>query len=564
MRRAFLSILSKAQRGAAVAPKAALSPVPAEGGVRSDATSLALPPVLAEFRSARQAQNRFKGSRLRASVAIALVLCLFGLLTPAVMIGATAREMSQSIRERGVSLSRIAANSLGPAVWQMDRPRMQGALAALAGDPDFMGARIMSNSGDVLASFESTTKTAGKKMTFSEPITYRREAETHALGRVELDLSVWRVDSATKEAAGFAVATSLVALVLVILFVMRRLDGLLSPIQKVTDVMYRIAAGEAWTDVPGLERQDEIGDMARAVKVFRDNGIEIVELRMMRERAEQARREQEREKEAARRLKEQNLALEQAKSQAEAANRAKSEFLANMSHELRTPLNAIIGFSEIIRDEVLGPGAIARYRDYAADIHKSGSHLLDLINDLLDLSRIEANKLDMHLQPVDVATLVHEIAELMQPAARKAGVTLLKRTSGRGLDAMADARALRQVLLNLASNAVKFTPEGGRVMLAVGREGDRVAFTVADTGIGIAPEHMDLVMQPFGQVDNVFTRTKPGSGLGLPLVRSMTELMGGAFELVSKVGVGTTATVELPRVKRGTAAGPAPRPGEVA
>jgi signal transduction histidine kinase len=235
-----------------------------------------------------------------------------------------------------------------------------------------------------------------------------------------------------------------------------------------------------------------------------------------------------------------------AKSLAESESQAKSRFLANMSHELRTPLNAIIGFSEIIRDGVLGRDAEDRYRDYAADIHKSGSHLLDLINDLLDLSRIEENKLDLKSEPVDASALMLEIVDLMQPTARKAGVVLLAEAPPAPLRVCADLRALRQVLLNLASNALKFTPEGGRVVLSGSREADRAIVTVTDTGIGIAPEHMDLVVQPFGQVDSVFTRTKPGSELGLPLVKSMTELMGGTFALSSRVAEGTVARVALP------------------
>jgi signal transduction histidine kinase len=505
-----------------------------------------LTPALAEFRSARQARQRLKGSRLRASMAISLVLTLFGLLTPIVMIGTTAREIRQGIEDRGQSLSRLAANSLAALPADQSRARLQPILDALASDPDFAEARVVDETGRTIAAIGVPSPPDDGRATFTQAIGTSRSGDARTNLSIVLELSLARVAIAVRQAAIFAATMSLAALLLVIHFVMRRLDSLLSPIQKVTDVMYRIASGEAWTDVPGLERQDEIGDMARAVKVFRDNGIEILELRMMRERAEQAHREQEREKEAARKLKQQNQALEQAKSQAEAANRAKSEFLANMSHELRTPLNAIIGFSEIIRDEVLGPEATARYRDYAGDIHKSGSHLLDLINDLLDLSRIEANKLEVHLKPVDVVHLVHEIVELMQPAARKAGVNLIERTPRRALSAIADARALRQVLLNLVSNAVKFTPEGGQVMLALSVNGDRIVFTVADTGIGIAPEHMELVMQPFGQVDNVFTRTKPGSGLGLPLVRSMTELMGGTFELSSRVAEGTVARVILP------------------
>jgi two-component system cell cycle sensor histidine kinase PleC len=244
---------------------------------------------------------------------------------------------------------------------------------------------------------------------------------------------------------------------------------------------------------------------------------------------------------------ERNIALEEAKAEAEAASRAKSEFLANMSHELRTPLNAVIGFSEIIRDGLLGADAIERYREYAGDIHKSGTHLLDLINDLLDLSRIEAKRFSLSPTSVALAGELTEIVELMTPTAAKAGVTLSARTPPPGLAAYADARSLRQILLNLVSNAIKFTPSGGEVTLDAAACGaGRVQVTVSDTGIGIAPEHIEHVMQPFGQVDNVFTRTKPGTGLGLPLVKSMGELQGGGFSLESRVGEGTCARVELP------------------
>jgi PAS domain S-box-containing protein len=238
--------------------------------------------------------------------------------------------------------------------------------------------------------------------------------------------------------------------------------------------------------------------------------------------------------------------LKLAKEQAELASRAKSEFLANMSHELRTPLNAVIGFSEIIKDEVLGHDP-DKYRAYAADIHASGLHLLSLINDILDLSKIEAGKAELMEGEVDVADVIRGAARLIRERADSAQIGLVAALPASLPHIWAERRALMQILLNLLSNAVKFTPAGGTITVGARLEADRsFVIWVADTGIGISPKDIERALTPFGQVGNPLTRDHQGTGLGLPLSRALVEMHGGTLELASEPGAGTTVSVILP------------------
>ncbi len=236
-----------------------------------------------------------------------------------------------------------------------------------------------------------------------------------------------------------------------------------------------------------------------------------------------------------------------AKEQAELANRAKSEFLANMSHELRTPLNAIIGFSELIESQTFGPVGNAKYLEYVHDINVSGQHLLELINDILDLSKVEAGKLELYEEEVEVAEAIEACLTLVRERAEEAGIAIERRIPATLPKLYADERKLKQILLNLLTNAIKFTPAGGRVTLQVAT-GPRRGFVikVSDTGIGIAPEDIERALAPFGQVDSAINRRFDGTGLGLPLTRALVELHGGDFMLESEVGVGTTVTVRFP------------------
>jgi len=244
-------------------------------------------------------------------------------------------------------------------------------------------------------------------------------------------------------------------------------------------------------------------------------------------------------------LKQSLAAVTASENTAIAANRAKSHFLANMSHELRTPLNAIIGFSELTKEQYFGPLS-DRYRDYAADIHQSGVHLLTIINDVLDLSKLESHSLVLDIKDIDLPGKMASLLRMVEPLCEKAHVTMCVNLAS-GMPAIrADPIRLKQVLLNLLSNAIKFTAGGGRITLSAIPIPGFVAITVADTGIGIAPEHLENVLKPFFQVNSDLNRTHDGTGLGLAITVRMIEAMGGRFTLESEIGVGTRATICLP------------------
>lgn len=233
-------------------------------------------------------------------------------------------------------------------------------------------------------------------------------------------------------------------------------------------------------------------------------------------------------------------------TKADAASRSKSAFLAAMSHELRTPLNAIIGFSEMMACQAFGPLGSPQYQNYASDIRDSGKHLLSLISDILDLSRLEAGKANLREEPIHIDAVVSDCLRMIERQAEKAGVRLIQDTPSELPRVLADERRIKQVLLNLLSNAVKFTPTGGRVTVAAGRKDEGLYIAVADTGVGIAPADMTRAFESFGQIDSSVARHHQGAGLGLPLSRQLMELHDGRLELFSTVSVGTIATMVFP------------------
>ncbi len=255
--------------------------------------------------------------------------------------------------------------------------------------------------------------------------------------------------------------------------------------------------------------------------------------------------------------------LTEARDRAEAASQAKSEFIANMSHELRTPLNAIIGFSDLMKSQTLGPVGNSTYLEYAADINFSGAHLLEIINDILDVVRYEAGRMELKEEPVAVEDVVNEALRLIAPQSAQGEVRLTWTTPAPSLPPLyCDRVRLRQMLLNILSNAVKFTRPGGSVEIRAEID-DELQLIVVDTGIGISPDDLARILTPFGQVASVYARDRQGAGLGLTLTKALIERHGGRLSLDSNPGVGTTVRLSFPaaRVMR-PSAGPAASPDQ--
>jgi len=307
---------------------------------------------------------------------------------------------------------------------------------------------------------------------------------------------------------------------LAFLFIFQRV---IRPLRILTRAMQAVIDGDMKRVIPMQDRGDEFGQFARTISLFRDATLERERLR-----AELM----------------ENLS---AKEAAEAASRIKSEFLANMSHELRTPLNAIIGFSDTMRAGLFGP-LHARYEEYVVLIHEAGQHLLSLITDILDLSKIEAGKFVLDPQPVDLAESVAYCLDLTRRRAEEGGILLTAEVPDGLPELIADRRSVKQILLNLLSNAVKFTPSGGAVALRIRALEGRLQLTVHDNGIGIPRGTRARIGVGFEQASNDPMRAREGTGLGLALVKSLAERHGGRMTIASREGAGTTVSVELPLV----------------
>ncbi len=345
-----------------------------------------------------------------------------------------------------------------------------------------------------------------------------------AISKIALDLTEAHAAEQTADAVRHfyvAIALMFVSIGLASFATMYVMWRVIRPLNKITATMSAVVQGDLDHDIPFEIRQDEIGQFARALRIFRNSVAEKkrLEVEVVRNQA--------------------------AKEVAETSNRVKSEFLANMSHELRTPLNAILGFTEILKIQLYGPLGHTKYIEYADDVHKSGAHLLDLINDVLDLSKIDAGKMELRESAFLVEELIDDAVFLTRGKANDR--VRIELSAPGDSHIQADRRLVKQILINLLSNAIKFTPEGGTITIGARKGRDSgLEIYVADTGIGMDALQLEKAFSPYGQIDSKIAQTHQGTGLGLPIAQSLARLHGGDLVAKSTPGQGTCMILILP------------------
>ena len=425
-------------------------------------------------------------------------------------------------------------------------PRLaQDLLAPLAADRAFVCAELRGGDGKLLLALPPAQGCPGRQDVMEIVLPVREE-----------EGSVLRVRfSDTELRAAERLQVSLAVSVVALAFVFAFLPAIIG-FRLIVDRPLRLLLAAIRHSIETGERRlvqhyssDELGTVIRAFDEMlrhesdREKALTRANRLLQASEAEVKQLNEELEQ----RVRDRTLKLEAETLRAKAADRAKSEFLAAMSHELRTPLNAIIGFSEIIKEEVLGPVGSVKYREYSSDIHESGQHLLSLINDILDLSKIESGTDELQEDMIEIPEIVRSALMLVGERAEQGGIKLELDLPDQLPALRADERKLKQILVNLLSNAIKFTDAGGAVTLrAWCRMDSGYVFQIADTGIGIAPEDIPKALSHFGQVDGDLNRQYEGTGLGLPLTKALVEQHGGVLDLQSEVGVGTTVTVRFP------------------
>ncbi len=436
------------------------------------------------------------------------------------------------IRSLSILTEVVAENSIGALTFE-DSGAASDALEVLKAEPQIIIACIYDQAGGVFADYYRNggeggscpveavahgLRVHGHFLDTDEVVLVRQIVfDGQRIGSVYVHAYLLELRSRLIDFGGTALIILLICSALLMVLSSRLQRIIIGPIFNLLDVTKDVSVKRDYSIRAGKHTDDEIGLLVDGF-----NGM----LETIQER---------------------DVQLTMAKEQAELADRAKSEFLAAMSHELRTPLNAVIGFSDIIKDETFGPVGSVKYRDYAKDINDSGQHLLSLINDILDLSKIESGADELHEGEIEIPEIIRSTLKLVGHRAEQGRVKLELELADQLPALRADERKLKQILVNLLSNAIKFTDAGGEVALwAWCRMGSGYVFQIIDTGIGIAPEDIPKALSRFGQVYSDLNRQYEGTGLGLPLTKALVEMHGGSLDLQSDVGVGTTVTVRFP------------------
>lgn len=347
----------------------------------------------------------------------------------------------------------------------------------------------------------------------------------------EAEVAAFFVEETTNSSYGGGFAMFALLLILTVIFVGALNNLILKPLSRITIEMKRLANGNTDITITDVNNENEIGDMARAVKLFCQNTIKI---NAMHKEREQARRERDMER---------ALAL----SEAQEANIAKTQFLATMSHELRTPLNAIIGFSEVMTTRLFGSLGSNKYEEYAEDIFSSGRHLLDLVNDILDYSELESGEKDLQFQLLDIKSIINESLTIIARLAEDKKINCTVNLEDNINNIYADHRALKQIIINVLSNSVKYTDVGGFINFSIYQENQKHIFCIEDNGQGIPTDKLECITDPFTRADNDPLKTQTGTGLGLAIVQSLVNLHNGELKIESEVDVGTKTIITFPQ-----------------
>lgn len=481
----------------------------------------------------------FRDMRVKHKItAITLITILaVSLLSSGVYVTVENRRARAAIIDELTTIAGIVADNSTAALVFNDPAAAEETLAALKAKPNILGAAIFRRDGSPFASYAAGA--SGDYSTSWKPATDPRRAASggirsrvrnnmlelatpirldgEVVGTLVLRSTLVQITAALWTYAGIVVVVMAISMLIAFALISRLQRVISTPIERLLTTMESVSANQDYTVRAQPNGRDELGSL---IDGFNDMLAQI-------QRHEEV--------------------LHGARHQAESASRAKSDFLANMSHELRTPLNAILGFSEVLMNEMVGPLGQPRYREYAVDIHESGQHLLALINDILDLSKVEAGRVELVDDVIDVGALVDKAVRLVADRAAQAKVEVRVLAAPDLPSLIADERLVKQALLNLVSNAVKFTPEGGRVDVSLSLEADGgFRLGVRDTGIGIAESDIERVLTPFCQVESTLSRNYQGTGLGLPLTKSFVEMHGGTLELTSRPGEGTEVILRFP------------------
>jgi signal transduction histidine kinase len=484
--------------------------------------------------------TRFTGASIRNRIVVTVLVTVVAVsMISTILTGRDhAARLMSDLKAESQLFTSVFGDTLSDPLWDYDYEMVQQRLDRLAAKGSIVGARVLDTQGATLAEVlvgDFDPAIQGNHLVFEREIT----AETgEAVGALLLWFSTAGVSTEVRKAMRDAAATAAVLAVITAAIVFVGVNLITGPLARVTDAMIRIGEGDLDTVVPSGSRNDEVSRMAAALERLRLNGLRV-------EQAERGLRRANAYLEQ--RVSERTAELEKARFQAEQANRAKTEFLANMSHDLRTPLNAILGFSEIMRSRAFGDLGDPRYAEYVEDIHHSGTLLIALIDDLLDISKVEAGKYELSEEVVDIEQLVRGCLRRVAPAAEAAGQNVTVDIAAHLPSLLGDERVLVQILNNLLSNAIKFTPEGGTIEVKAWADArSRLRLSVADSGIGMTEEGVAKALRPFEQAHSARSREHKGTGLGLHLCDNFMKLFGGTLEIESRPAEGTTATVTFP------------------